>query len=184
MLGKIEGRRRRGQQRMRWLDGITDSMDMILSKLQEMVKERDAWCATVHGVIKSRIQLNWTTTVPGIEKGFKLFCPDLNSRLCFFLQGKESILWAGLFNRRISAILCPKSKLNVHLSTWNLALPPPLSFPEDGGKMPIHGVWLTFSVPHFTPGCVAIFSVCPVEIRLLVWTVMAEKWGYSHLRNG
>ena len=69
MLGKIEGRRRRGRQRMRWLEGNLNSMDMNLSKLLEMVKDRKAWSATAHGVTKSQTQLsNWTPRILGYHQ--------------------------------------------------------------------------------------------------------------------
>ena len=142
MLRRIEGRRRRGWQRTRWLEGIVDSMDMSLSKLQEMVKDMEGWCAIVHGVTKSQIRLsNWTHTHTwhqddnreGKSRTQFLFISSILRRTCIFkLPSASRSFWlsysfmsyytqvslALAFPSSILTILSLSNKILTQQRTW------------------------------------------------------------------
>ena len=150
MLGKIEGRKRRGRQRMRWLDGITDSMDMGLGGLQELVMDREAWCAVVHGVAKSRTRLSdWTELNP-----FMSFLTSKTWQKLPFSLGNPfmSVTMLMLFNHKVvsnffavlcSSMDCSPSVSSVHgISLAGILEWAPVSFsrgssqPRDGTQSP------------------------------------------------
>ena len=127
ILGKMEGRRRMGWQRMRWLDGITDSMDMNLSKLQETVKDREAWCATVHGVAKSQMWLNNIIRMTKQHDSFQL----ASLLLSYSGQRIKVSIWKW-YNCHDGSIRCGCLSINKHLLGASSAyspctLPGPLS---------------------------------------------------------
>ena len=112
MLGRIKGRRRRGRQRMRWLDGITDSMNMGLGELRELVMDREAWCAAIHGVTES-----WTRLSYWSELNWSVLCVQLsNKRLNFYWVQFSTVYIDFLWSH------CNCLKHSMFYSTWNIDL--------------------------------------------------------------